>query len=94
MAERMRIAVRQRLETVGFFAAFAGIRLAADPVHGDGERGVRLAVIEPKLMAPVAKRLTMFSAGSTSSIGTGLRPAPPDLRDQAAEWSAAARSAR
>src|ERR1700726_3265710 len=37
------IAVRQRLEAVGFLAAFAGIRLAADPVHGDGERGVRLA---------------------------------------------------
>ena len=25
-------------------------------------------------MAPVAKRLTMSAAGSTSSIGTGLRP--------------------
>lgn len=30
-------------EAVGFFAAFAGIRLAADPVHGDRKRGVRLA---------------------------------------------------
>ena len=38
-----RIAVRQRLEAVGFLAAFAGIRLAADAVHGDGERGMRLA---------------------------------------------------
>ena len=38
-----RVAVRQRLEAVGFLAAFAGVRLAADPVHGDGERGVRLA---------------------------------------------------
>ncbi len=38
-----RIAVRQRLEAVGFLAAFAGVRLAADAVHGDGERGVRLA---------------------------------------------------
>src|SRR5580700_2573009 len=38
-----RIAVRQRLEAVGFLAAFAGIRLAADAVHGDGQRGVRLA---------------------------------------------------
>src|SRR5579862_9912101 len=28
------IAVRQRLEAVGLFAAFAGIRFAADPVHG------------------------------------------------------------
>ena len=37
------VAVRHRLEAVGFFAAFAGVRLAADAVHGDGERGVRLA---------------------------------------------------
>ena len=37
------VAVRQRLEAVGFLAAFAGVRLAADAVHGDGERGVRLA---------------------------------------------------
>ena len=28
--------------------------------------------IEPKLMAPVAKRLKIFSAGSTFSIGIGL----------------------
>ena len=38
-----RVAVRQRLEAVGLLAAFAGVRLAADAVHGDGERGVRLA---------------------------------------------------
>ena len=38
-----RVAVRHRLEAVGFFAAFAGVRLAADPVHRDRERGVRLA---------------------------------------------------
>ena len=37
------IAVRQRLEAVGLLAAFAGIRLAADAVHRDGERGVRFA---------------------------------------------------
>ena len=37
------IAVRQRLVAVRFLAAFAGVRLAADPVHGDGERGVGLA---------------------------------------------------
>ena len=29
--------------------------------------------IEPNDIAPVAKRLTMFLAGSTSSSGTGLR---------------------
>ena len=28
-------------ETAGIFAAFTGVRLAADPVHGDGQRGVR-----------------------------------------------------
>ena len=37
------IAVRHRLEAVGFLAAFAGIRLAADAVHRDRERGMRLA---------------------------------------------------
>ena len=30
--------------------------------------------MEPNDIAPVAKRRTIFSAGSTSSIGTGLRP--------------------
>ena len=38
-----RIAVGQRLEAVRLLAALAGVRLAADAVHGDGERGVRLA---------------------------------------------------
>ena len=38
-----RIAVRHRLEAVALLAAFAGVGLAADPVHGDRERGVRLA---------------------------------------------------
>src|SRR5574343_1304646 len=31
----------QRHEALGVFAAFTGIRLAADTVHGDGQRGVR-----------------------------------------------------
>ena len=35
------VAVRQRLEAFGIFAAFAGVRLAADAVHRDGERFVR-----------------------------------------------------
>ncbi len=38
-----RIAVRHPLVAIGFLAALAGVRLAADPVHRDGERGVRLA---------------------------------------------------
>ena len=37
------ITIRQRLEAFGLLATFAGVRLAADAVHGDGERGVRLA---------------------------------------------------
>ncbi|MNE91879.1 hypothetical protein D3C80_1895480 [compost metagenome] len=31
-------------------------------------------LIEPKDMAPVEKRLTISTAGSTSSMETGLRP--------------------
>ena len=38
-----RIAVRQRLVAIGLLAAFAGVRLAADAVHRDRQRGVRLA---------------------------------------------------
>src|SRR6478609_7630069 len=37
------IAVRHRLEAVALFAAFAGVGLAADPVHGDRQRRMRLA---------------------------------------------------
>ena len=33
------------------------------------------SLIEPNDIAPVAKRLTIASTGSTSSIGTGGRPA-------------------
>ena len=36
------IAVVERLVTLGVLAALAGVGLAADPVHGDGEIGVRL----------------------------------------------------
>ena len=38
-----RVAVGHTLVAIGFLAALAGIGLAADPVHRDGERGVRLA---------------------------------------------------
>jgi hypothetical protein len=44
MAERSGfIAVRQRLEAVRLLAAFAGVGLAADLVHGQRQRRVRLA---------------------------------------------------
>ena len=38
-----RVAVGHPLVAVGLLAALAGVGLAADPVHRDGERGVRLA---------------------------------------------------
>ena len=72
-----RIAVRQRLEAVGFLAALAGVRLAADPVHGDRERGVRLARDRAERHGAGREALDDFLAGSTSSSGTGLRPSPP-----------------
>ena len=37
------IPIGQRLEAIRLLTAFARVRLAADPVHGDSERGVRLA---------------------------------------------------
>ncbi|MCY1231244.1 hypothetical protein D9M72_436860 [compost metagenome] len=40
---RVRRAIGQRQVAVAFLAAFAGVRLAADPVHGDCERRMRLA---------------------------------------------------
>src|SRR6266446_8555033 len=43
-----RIAVRHRLEAIALLAAFAGVGLAADPVHRDRERGVRLARDRPE----------------------------------------------
>ena len=43
IAERMRSPFGSGLKRSALLAAFAGVRLAADPVHGDGERGVRLA---------------------------------------------------
>ena len=43
IADRMESPFASRLEAIGLLAAFAGIRLAADAVHGDGERGMRFA---------------------------------------------------
>jgi hypothetical protein len=61
-----------RIEAVRLLAAFAGVGLAADPVHGLRQGGGPRE-IEPNDMAPVAKRLTISLAGSTSSSGTGGR---------------------
>ena len=41
MARVLRVAVRHRHVAIRIFAAFAGVALAADAVHGDGERLVR-----------------------------------------------------
>ena len=37
------VAVRQRLEAVGLFAAFAGVGFAADAIHRNRQRGMGLA---------------------------------------------------
>jgi len=68
-----RIAVRHRLEAIGFLAALAGVRLA--PIRFIAIARVVWASreIEPNDIAPVAKRLTISLAGSTWSSGTGLR---------------------
>ena len=74
------VAVGQRLEAVGILAAFAGVRFAADAVHGDGQRLVGLAAeIEPSDMAPVVnrgrcpRRLDLVD-------GTGTPPGPARTR--------------
>src|SRR6185437_10911325 len=67
-----RIAVRQGNEAGFVFPALARIRPATDAVHRDRECLVRLLLMEPNDMAPVAKRFTISEAGSTSSIGRGL----------------------
>ena len=43
-----RVAIFQRLEAVGFFAAFAGIGTPADAVHRNGQRGMRLSADRAK----------------------------------------------
>jgi hypothetical protein len=43
IAERMLSPFGSGLKRSDFLAAFAGVRLAADPVHGNRKRGVRLA---------------------------------------------------
>ena len=48
-------------------------------------------LIEPKLIAPVAKRLTIYAAGSTSSSGTGaaanLNSISPRIVSSRSLWS-------
>ncbi len=75
MALRRQLAVGVRAVTSGVFTPFARVALAADAVHGDGQRsrGLR-CVMEPSDIAPVTKRLTISLAGSTSSSGTGVAP--------------------
>ncbi len=58
------VAIGQRLEAVGFFAALARVGTAADAVHGDGQRGMGLA----------ADRAEAHRAGGEAldDIGRGL----------------------
>jgi hypothetical protein len=60
----------QGRESLAILAAFAGVRLAADAVHGHGKVLCASVEIEPSDMAPVAKRLTISLADSTSSSET------------------------
>ena len=56
------------------FAAFAGVGLAADAVHGDGQRLVRFLARSSRTTSRRWRSASRFRcAGSTSSIGTGSR---------------------
>ena len=66
------IAVGQRHEALRFLAALAGVRLAADPVHGDGQRGVRLAADRAEGHGAGREALDdLASPARPRSIGTG-----------------------
>jgi hypothetical protein len=67
---RQRLPGLQRLEALGILTPFTGIRLAADTVHGDASVVCASVEMEPSDIAPVAKRLTISLADSTSSSGT------------------------
>ena len=59
IAERRRSPFGVADVAVGVFAALAGVRLAADAVHRDGEVSCASFEIEPYDIAPVAKRFTI-----------------------------------
>ena len=69
------IAVGQRLETIGLLTALAGVRLAADAVHGDGERGVGLAA--DRAEAHGAGREALDDGGSRFDFVDGNRLVRP-----------------
>ena len=52
-----RVAVGQRFEALWIFAAFAGVGLAADAIHGDRQRLVRFGTNRPE--AHRARRETL-----------------------------------
>ena len=75
----MLIAIARRV-----FAALAGVALAADAVHRDGQRSVCASVLmEPSDIAPVAKRLTISAAGSTSSMQMAFSRVELELEEAA-----------
>ena len=90
------VAIGQRLEAVGFLAALAGVRLAADPVHGDGQRRVRLARDRAEghgaggeTLDDLARRLDLLERDRLAAVFLGVLDA-----EQSADASAIARTGR
>jgi hypothetical protein len=64
-----------RLEAGRIFAAFAGVRLAADAVHREASTVCASVEMEPSDMAPVAKRVTMLAPIRLHPAAPARRPA-------------------
>ena len=80
------VAVGQRFEAVRFLAAFARVRLAADAVHGDGERGVGFA--RDRAVAHGAGRKPLHDIGCRFHFLDRHRAAAHALRRADAEHAA------
>ena len=78
------VAVTQRV-----FAAFAGVALAADAVHGDGQRRVRLGGDRPKRHGAGGKALDDFFGGFNFVYRNGFGRVDLELK-QAAQGQVAA----
>jgi hypothetical protein len=76
IAERLRVAVGQRLEALGSSPPSPVLLLPPMRFMAMASVSCASAEIEPKLIAPVQNRLTISLAGSTSSSGTGPPLAP------------------
>ena len=76
-----RVAIGHGHETIRFLAAFAGVGTAADAVHGDGQRGVRLAADGAEAHRPggetlddIDRRLD-FVQGNAGDVGLAAHQA-------------------